>query len=454
MKKIILISVFLFSFSFSQSLLGVRYPTGVSYPATTTSARIGSAGAGLKEPYLVNSLNPANVGAIKQSVYTLSVNADYQRVIGENDKYSDFYSFSPSFIGFAFPIGKAGTLGASFGQNGANNYSYSAESYLPETTFVTETPSETYNRIEQTQRFDNSISHSSWEFGWGMELFRRISVGASYQMSQYKNRMVRSDVLKNSAYSSLDSIYSGLDSIYYNQAGSAVSFGLLGNFSKLGVGFAMTIPFDVYIKSKRTISVLQQNSDGSYSDFPMHDNSIFDDPKKYKMKLPPSWIAGFSWEFSDKLKTMLDFNVTMWEKYKTDAPFLGYETEVLPPPEDGEQPNNAGDLANLDKLSNALRISAGTQFIPQPNLLSSKFYQKMRYSGGLSYKQLPIDGDWEMSFSVGLGLPLGNRGIVDFSLETGLRRSENYDEYKENFVRVNFGMSGGQVWKKSSNNIY
>ena len=453
MKKIILISVFLFSFSFSQSLLGVRYPTGVSYPVATASARMGGAGAGLKEPYLVNSLNPANVGAIKQSVYSLSVNADYQRVIGEN-RYSDFYSFSPSFIGFAFPIGKAGTLGASFGQNGSNNYSYSGESFLYEEQFLTEPASKTDNWISQLQKFDNSISHSSWEFGWGMELFKRFSLGASYKMGQYKNRMVRSDVLDNyttiivsdNVFNVWDTIrttvYSGLDSIYYSQAGSAVSYGLLGNFSKLGVGFGMTLPFNSDIKSKRVIRSLSSDTSGNYNDSLAHKNSTFE--KIYKMQLPPSMTLGFSYEFSDKLKTALDFNLILWEKYKTDAPFLDYEANDLLL-EDGGQ---------LDKLANALRISGGAQFIPQPNLLSSKYYQKIRYSGGLSYKQLSIDGDWETSLSVGLGLPLGNRGIVDFSLETGLRRSQNYDDYKENFVRVNFGMGGGQVWKKSSNNIY
>jgi hypothetical protein len=126
--------------------------------------------------------------------------------------------------------------------------------------------------------------------------------------------------------------------------------------------------------------------------------------------------------------------MTFWEGYYwTSAPHLIYA--------DGE-------------LINTLAISAGAQFIPQPNLLSSKYFQKVRYSGGLSFSQLPIDGDRETSVSVGLGLPLGDKGIFDFSVETGFRRSKTESDFKENFVRVNFGMSGGQVWKKSSNNVY
>jgi hypothetical protein len=417
MKKIFVVLTFLVSVSFSQSLLGVAYPTGISYPLSTMSARMSGVGTALKEPYLVSSLNPANLGSINKSVYSLSVNADYVRV-HENDDYADFSSFSPAFIGFAFPMGKAGTLAASFKQNGSNKYSFQDTSHLINSVLQ--------DTILVFQKFDNSVAFSAWEFGWGIEfLKKRLAIGATYQIGQYKNRMDRSNVMDTI------NVYSGLDSVYCNQSNSTVRGGISGNIKKFGAGFSLTYPLadDLYLQ--RFARELQQNPNGDYSIGKIPDSLVF--KKVYKMQLPPSGNLGVSWIFSEKLKTAADLSITMWERYWTTAPLLEY---------------SEGELAN------AAAISAGVEFIPQPNLLSSRYFQRVRYSGGISFRELPIDGDYEISFSAGLGLPLGNNGIVDVSVETGFRNSEVERDIRENFVRINFGMSGGQVWKKSSNNIY
>lgn len=414
MKKIFLISIISVSFSFSQSLLGVRYPTGISYPLSTTSARMSGSGVAMKEPYLVSSLNPGNLGTIKQSAYSLSANINYTRIY-EKTEYVEFSRFSPAFIGFAFPMGKAGTIGASFKQSGSNSYSYEGTSSLLN-------PTNPKDSIMQTNKFENDIAFSAWEFGWGIELFKKISIGAVYQIGQYKNRFCRSDVLNDAK------AYSGVDSIYYNQVNSTIRAGILGQFGKLGIGVSATYSFISDLNSSRTVMRLTQTSAG-YSLSQIHNSASFN--TTYQMYIPPSGIIGACWTFSEKLKTTADFSMTYWKEYWTDAPLLA-------------------DSDNI--LQNIFTVSSGVEFIPQPNLLSSRYFQKVRYSGGFAVRQLPIEGDYEASISLGMGLPLGNRGMLDFSVETGIRRSDL--EQKENFVRINFGMSGGQQWKRSSNNIY
>lgn len=417
MKKITLILVLFVVAAFSQSLLGTRYPAGITYPLSTTSARMGGTGTALKEPYMVSSLNPANLGTINQSVYSLALNVDYVRV-KEGDEYADFSRLSPAFIGFAFPMGKAGTISASFKQNGANNYSFEEKSYLVNSILE--------DTISQIQKFDNKITSSAWEFGWGIELFKRISIGASYQIGQYKNRVTRSDVLETTIASS------GLDSIYLTQSSPTIRGGISGYFGKFGIGISATYPLKEDLKMERTVHNFTMDDDGSFSEPTLvHSKAVFD--TTYKMQLAPSGNIGVSWIFSDKLKTAADFGLTLWDNYWTNAPMLTYEDGVL---------------------ANAFSASAGVQFIPQPNLLSSRYFQKVHYSGGLAYRELPIDGDYEVSVSAGMGFPLGTKGIFDFSLETGTRRSKVESNIKENFVRINFGMSGGQIWRKSSNNIY
>jgi len=417
MKKIILVLAFFAVTAFSQSLLGLRYPAGITYPLSTTSARMGGVGTALKQPYLVSSLNPANLGSINHSVYTLSMNMDYVRVT-EDDLYVDFSRFSPAFIGFAFPLGKIGTLAASFKQNGSNNYSYAEESYLVNSVLN--------DTISQIKKFENNNVSSAWEFGWGMEFARKISVGVSYQIGKYKNRISRSDVLMTTT------AVTGLDSIYFNQSSPAIRGGILGDFGKLGVGVSVTYPFMEDLIMQRSIQNIKKDSKGNFtSPTLVHEKAVFD--TIYRLQFPPSGSLGFSWKISDRLKTAADFGLSLWENYWTDAPALSYEN--------GE-------------LGNAFSVATGLQFIPQPNLLSSRYFQKVLYSGGFAYRELPIAGDYEVSGSVGMGLPLGNRGIFDFSIETGTRKSKNESSINENFVRVNFGMSGGQIWKKASNNIY
>jgi len=426
MRKIFLSIIIFAAVSFSQSLLAVRYPIGLSYPTSTQSARMAGTGAALSEPYLVSLLNPGNLGSIKQSVYTLSANWGYTR-IREEAEHADFSNFSPAFIGFAFPIGKAGTIGASFKQNSTNSYSYREDGWLKNSVFINSGLDSGFNfidSIKEVKTFKNSNAFSSWEFGWGIKLFKKISIGASYQIGYYKNIINRSDALEDNR------VYSGFDSLYYSQANSALRGGIIGQFGKLEVGVSATYQIISGLNARRSIRRLSLASNSGYN--LLDSLTVFDD-ESYKLYLPPSGIIGATWTFNDKIKTTMDASMVYWKEYWTDAPFLTDDENIL---------------------RNTFSISSGTQFIPQPNLLSSHYFQKVRYSGGISYRQLPIIGDWEISGSAGAGFPLGKSGILDFSVETGRRQSKIEKDIHEQFVRINFGMSGGQQWKKTSSSVY
>jgi hypothetical protein len=241
----------------------------------------------------------------------------------------------------------------------------------------------------------------------------------TYQAGQYKNHFVESTVLRRTDVSA------GLDSIYYNQTNSAISGGFLLRFTNLGVGVSATYPFIGNLNAQQTVRGLRPDMRDNFST--TRDSIRFND--KYKLQLPPSGIIGTSWTFNRRLRTALDVSMVFWDSYYwTDAPNLTFE--------DGE-------------LQNALGISTGIEFVPQPSLLSARYFQTVNYSGGLAFRQLPIDGDWEGSVSVGMGLPLGDMGIVDISVETGIRRSRTESDIKENYVRLNFGMSGGRAWRQA-----
>ncbi len=105
---------------------------------------------------------------------------------------------------------------------------------------------------------------------------------------------------------------------------------------------------------------------------------------------------------------------------------------------------------NINTKSGAI----GFEFLPAPQLLAPKYYERIVYSGGVHLATLPVEGDWEVSGSIGAALPIGRSGVLDIALESGVRRSADLENYKENFFKFSLTTSGGKKWKKRSTQLY
>jgi len=402
----------------AQSLFGLKYPGGLSSTKTGLASRLGGAGIGMEDPYLLMAHTPGNLGNINQSVYTLKLSIDYNR-IKQNDLQNDFLRVVPDLVGFAFPLGPVGTVGVGFSKERGNDYYYkSAEGILARNPI-------TNDSITGWTGFNRKSGITIWEAGWGHSALKMVRPGISYRRFYYS--------VEDSRVTKINNFGGTSDSLDIKQAGNAIRGGISGTIGKVSYGVNATYNFSGDVTLKTTVLDIDSSKSkvsNSFISKSIHANAPA--TETYTLQLPPSGGVGVSYKASEKLVVAADASMEMWEQAWTDAPKSVFYTTY----------------------QNALSASVGAQFIPAPELLSPRYFEKMRYSGGVRFSQLPVEGDFEFALNAGLGLPLGTSGLVDIAFEGGARRSEILPDYKENFFKFSFTTSGGKAWKKKPAQVY
>lgn len=121
-----------------------------------------------------------------------------------------------------------------------------------------------------------------------------------------------------------------------------------------------------------------------------------------------------------------------------------------------------------DELNNSWRVAVGGELFPlgsgrNTGQLKSKIFSQLKYRGGFYYARNPITVDGtaiqEFGINFGIAIPirlrlvndegyLGYRGVHAFSLgfEVGSRGTKQNDLVRDNFVRINFGVSLNDKW--------
>ncbi len=414
MKKILIILLCLTAFISAQSLMGVRYPGGLSSSKSGFSSRMGGAGIGFDNSYLLMTHNPGNLGNINQSVYTLKFSLDYVRVF-EDDNYSDFSSMVPDLVGFAFPLGNIGTFGLSFSKDKSNKYTFITEKGVLATN-----PTTGETLTGWTGRYIKSAT-TAWEIAWGHKAWKFFRPGIGYRRYYFSSEV--------NSVNKIDNFGGTGDSTDIKQAGNSFRGGFSGTLGKFTYGLSATYSFMSDVKFKRkTIDI--DSSNGNYISSWLHENAASD--TVYDLHLPPSGGIGVSYRINKKMLVGADLSMELWQEAYTNAPNSVFYTEY----------------------SNTMTGSAGFEFIPAPQLLSPRYFEKVRYSGGFRFGRLPIEGDREFAATVGLGLPVGSSGLLDIAFEVGARRSDILENNKENFFKFSITSSGGKPWLKKSNQVY
>jgi hypothetical protein len=406
----------------SESLLGMRYPTGISTPMTGYSARMGGTGIGDPESYLGMSLNPGNLGNVDQSVYTLKLQMDYLN-LNDGTNSSNQIAFVPQHIGFVFPLKQFGTLALSFLKPSYNKYTYKSEN---DTLVVNSNAidGQTVTSLTGNTAFYRDNGISAWEIGYGFSFFSFLKAGVTYRRFNY--------YVEDSRIAIYDGYGGTIDSTKWYQEGNMIRGGISGGLLKGKINYGVTgsYPFSGDIDYDRILLNIDSSESGAYYTGLSHEDAIY--KGSYKLHLPPEGGAGFSVAPNKKLIFNVDYYLTLWEKMSTDAP----------------------QVADTNGLKNSSRVGFGAQFTPATNMLKPRYFELVMYSAGFRYETLAKDGDFEMAMNLGVGLPLGKFGIFDFGAEAGLRKSESYPDYEEKFVRLSFTTSGGRKWKKKKSTVY
>ncbi|MGB7567437.1 MAG: hypothetical protein WBM07_06245 [Chitinivibrionales bacterium] len=398
-----------FSFSEAQSLLSLRYPFGLPVqPNSGMSLSMGGAGVGLAADYNIMLLNPANLGSIEKTVFSALYTFDVVR-ISQSSEHTNFFTGVPRQVSFGIPLGKYGTLGASFEEQSDADARFQPAG---ETIIF---------GLADTVSFQPGLKSSggivSWQLGWGREFEKlgRVKLGVAYERVYFLH--AQSDVF---TINSTNAYVNSRDSIDVRFSGNGLRLGVMAPLGKLNLGLSGEYFFTA-------------TAQGDNAVFSMNDSGIVTGTSRNAaVRIAPSAALGAAYSFSSQWSAAADLSGVFWNYYKS-----------------------GGLLDTTDRKNAALSFSAGGQFIPAPNLLTPKYWETINYRAGFRYSQLPLKTSSEFAVMLGTGLPIGRgSGMFDVGLEIGRRIDGGYSGYSENFMNVIMGFNGGQKWNKSGMGNY
>lgn len=409
---------------FAGSMLAGKYPFGLSTRASNASSlMMGGIAVGMRDPHNVLIANPGNLGLIKTTAFSSLLNIDYLR-INEDNLYSDMITTHPSLLSFSIPIGRVGTLG--FGMSKDHLFNIEFDSKV----------------TESDGSINRASSHvtggtTSWEFGYGFSPFKMLSFGLSLQRIYHKKEYT---YLKE-----LDETPITRDSTFTMLRTYGLTAGYMGTFKDLTVGASFRYIFEGDAKKDANIynyAYADPSDTDSLKEVSTPINSNIE-PERGKIQMPADFSLGLSYKINKSFTIGTDLKFTLWHFFK-------------------DKGNNGRTLLDytgiIDTKSVSLDFSTGLKFIPKPNLLYPKYWETIHYMIGFNFQQLPVKDDFEISGSGGLAFPLKNAGQLEIGFKAGSRILGNppkeTSDYKENFVSLKIGLSGGKRWRKSSDGTY
>ncbi len=154
------------------------------------------------------------------------------------------------------------------------------------------------------------------------------------------------------------------------------------------------------------------------------DTILYEAPVDGKIKLPMVLGGGFVFEKPEKWLIGADIEYGFWKDYAS--------------------------FGINDSLKNSLKISVGTEIIPNATSIS-KYWQKIRYRAGFRYSQSYLElkntNINEFGLSFGLGLPIKRLATtLNFGLEFGKRGTIENNLIQDNFFRFRLGISITERW--------
>ena len=380
-----------------------RYGVGdlyYSYSARTLS--MGHSGSAMINSDYVEILNPASWAYLSRVRFEFSFAYDEMRLSNSNEtKYYGDGLFKG--VTFGFPISEVHRIGLAFG-------------VVP------------YSRInyEVTENIIDTISGNYNTTYLGKGGLSKIFIGSTYELpGEFLIGATLEYYFGNIKYTSkLDFDNTGyFPSEYelnYSPKGFGTTIGLItpdmsgllnsSSISNLRLGLSTNI-------------IGKLNTDTS---FVSRSSSIVDSISsgKTKMSVPMRLNAGLHITFIDVYNLALDYFYQPWTDFKLSK-------------------------LNQSNLSDVHRISLGFEYRPK-RVPGIGFWEQIMFRAGLSYEmsQYNFNGNELKQYSVfgGFALPLSPENTLDLGFEYSVRGTKEENLLEENFLRINLGISFGDIW--------
>ncbi len=392
---------------YSQFGLGV-----LSDYSQSMSRGMNGVGYGLHQGNQVNTLNPASYADVDSLTMLFDMGLTGQTTnykeggVSRNASNASFEYVAASFRAWK-------NIGVSFGVLPFTNvgYDYKTTSRVGTTGSISE-------------QYTGSGGLHQVYLGVGARLAKPLSVGvnAAYLWGSIDRSVVPS---ASSASNTLTKKYSTTINSY------KLDFGVqweqrLNSRDQLTVGAVVGLGHQ--LKNDAEMRIIKLNSASSKTDTALFNVSD-------AMALPMSYGVGLAYKHAGKLTLAADFTLDKWGG--VDIP--GYA--------DGSYKKLSGQLKDRQKLT------AGVDFVPNPNSNSRNYLNFVHYRFGVGYATPYYningqDGPKELSASIGVALPIinsyNNRSVLNISGQWVHSKADGF--ITENTFRLNIGITFNERW--------
>jgi hypothetical protein len=388
----------------AQSILSVNDPIGLPRsPESGMAMNMGGTAIGIRNDHNLLLANPANLGGIRTTAFSSLLSLDGLH-IGDAGGTNNYLAVVPAQISFAFPLDIMGTMAFSLCRESDATVKYRVQAPIG---------------LDYTGRIslDRRGGLTSWQVGWGRSIGKYLSAGLAYQRL---NLTIRNTKLVDLIGATTTTTTRDSTTIAFS--GNGLRAGIMGTYRKFTAGISLDYDFNGGLNYSR----------GEYrgTQTTTFDSSGYDSSAASTMALPMTIGAGISFQFSPEWLAGMDVKITNWDSF------------------------SSGGLLPEKSLRTAAGFSAGTQFIPAPDLLAPRYWETIHYRAGVRATQLPVEGTNEFALSLGAGLPLLGDGLLDLVVEGGNRWDSRFSNYNETFFSFAIGINGGRTWNKSGTGTY
>jgi hypothetical protein len=370
-----------------------RYGYGsLADKAFASQRAMGGIGYGVRSPYMINPMNPASYSGIDSLTFMFDLGAMAQFAWFEDDANKERkLNGNLEYVALQFPLLKRMGFGAGIEPVSYVGYHFGG-----------------------SEVDDNGYIVREWSGNGGLskvygvlsyDLFNKLSLGV--KVAYLYGDIIHSKVVYTSETNS--TTVGWTDSL--RATGLSYDFGLqyhqsVGKNKTLTVGLTCSpeLPFRGRVKEGGADGTNYSTSD-----------SIFE--------MPASYGIGFTYNKLYHYTFGADVLFQRW----ADAKFY--------------------DQTNV--LNNRMKINLGGEYIP--NLMTNKYYNRIRYRAGLSYTnsylKIKDSGYREYGASIGFGLPMvDRRSYVNLAFEYFLIVPEIKTYIKEQYFKLTLSYTFNEAW--------
>ncbi|SMO60810.1 OmpP1/FadL family transporter [Solitalea koreensis] len=389
---------------------------GIVAPTFVPSKGMGGLSFSMRNPDNINFANPASYNALYLTTIEAGAHGVYNKLttssLSENNK-----NFSIDHLAFGFPVGKENSSkwGMAFGM-----LPFSTSGYQVGTKSNLDT-------VQVSNNLDGDGGYSQVFIGNSVKVVKDLSVGfnISYVFGEI-SRTNNSEFTIPGAFNSRTTSATSVSGFNFNYG---LQYVLKKGDHNLILSYSGSPKLRLDAKTDYVSDRYVKNSQGTIIRM---DTSDYHPGVKGSYLLPSQHGFGIMYQKPFKLQVGLDFQYQNWSNFEQNDQNQGFK--------------------------DAYSVILGTQYTPDITSVS-KYSNRIDYRAGFSYNKsylyLNSKNINQVQLSFGVGLPLSHQSFggnlytaskLNIAVELGQRGTTENDLVKEQYARLNFGLTLNDRW--------